>query len=88
MNITDEPMPEVAPIGSEVIFVLGRRDGEWNKEVILSYPGYREIDRAKHVAREFAFKGHEALVVVGKIIYRVWDRDKHTANPTHTNPKD
>jgi hypothetical protein len=75
MNITDDPMPGVAPPGSRFYALLCQKDGK----IVLheAWPIYRRdhaIANAKAVAAE---GGYASVVVIdATTIYRVWDRDQ------------
>jgi hypothetical protein len=75
MNITDEPMPGVAPTGTRGFWGIARKGQDIT--VLTTY--LKDMEYAKRWARGVAPDYDEVIVLDATMVYRVWHRDSKDA---------
>ena len=72
--ITDLPMSGVAKLGTRALWIVGRKGN--NLKVDCVY-GINHLDSARAEARRISDSYDEVVVLDGRLMYRVWGRDKN-----------
>jgi hypothetical protein len=72
--ITDHPMPGVAKLGTRALWIISRKGDNLKVDCIY---GINQLDSARAEAWRIAHSHDEVVVLDGKLMYRIWDRDKN-----------
>jgi hypothetical protein len=75
MNITDEPMPGVAPNGTRGYWGIGVK----GNDILVLTTYLKNLELAKRWAKAVAADYDEVIILDATLTYRVWDRDSDNA---------